>query len=131
MQSISGKIGISTAQLTLAWLLSNNICVIPKSNSKPQQEKNFASKDAIYSLLPFSAEIDNISTLCYPLPTRYSDKGERRRRQAELELIIFWCILFSSYSLYSSYMLFSYLTFVRAKINVNSINKVNFCFSKV
>ena len=61
MQSISGKIGISTAQLTLAWLLSKNICVIPKSNSKPQQEENFASKDAIYAVLPFSAEMDKIS----------------------------------------------------------------------
>ena len=61
MQSIAGKIGISTAQLTLAWLLSKNICVIPKSNSKPQQEENFASKDAIYAVLPFSAEMDKIS----------------------------------------------------------------------
>ena len=61
MQSISGKIGLSTAQLTLAWLLSKNICVIPKSNSKPQQEEYFASKDAIYSVLPFSAEMHKIS----------------------------------------------------------------------
>ncbi len=30
MQSIAGKIGITTAQLSLAWLLSKRICDIPK-----------------------------------------------------------------------------------------------------
>ena len=61
LQSIAGTIGISTAQLALAWLLSKNICVIPKSNSKPRQEENFRSKEAIYYVLSFSAEMDNIS----------------------------------------------------------------------
>jgi diketogulonate reductase-like aldo/keto reductase len=61
MQSIAGKIGITTAQLSLAWLLSKRICVIPKSNSKARQDENFASKDAIYAVLHFSDDIDKIS----------------------------------------------------------------------
>ena len=51
MQSIAEKIGITTAQLTLAWLLSKRICVIPKSNNILRQEEIFASKDAIYDVL--------------------------------------------------------------------------------
>ena len=63
MQSIAEKLGITTAQqLTLAWLLSKSICVIPKSNNILQQEENFASKDAIYNVLHFSDDImDKIS----------------------------------------------------------------------
>jgi len=61
MQSIAGKVGITTAQLSLAWLLSKRICVIPKSNCKSHQEENFASKDAIYSILHFSVDMDKIS----------------------------------------------------------------------
>ena len=61
MQSIAGKIGITTAQLSLAWLLSKRICVIPKSNSKAHQDENFASKDAIYAVLHFTDDIDKIS----------------------------------------------------------------------
>ena len=61
MQSIAGHIGITTAQLALAWLIGKNICVIPKSNSKPRQEENFRFKEAIYYVLSFSAEMDNIS----------------------------------------------------------------------
>ena len=61
MQSIAGKIGITTAQLSLAWLLSKRICVIPKSNSKAHQDENFASKDAIYAVLHFSDDIDKVS----------------------------------------------------------------------
>ena len=61
MQSIAGHIGITTAQLALAWLIGKNICVIPKSNSKPRQEENFRSKEAIYYVLSFSAEMDKIS----------------------------------------------------------------------
>ena len=33
MQTIAEKIGITTAQLSLAWLISKRICVIPKSNN--------------------------------------------------------------------------------------------------
>ena len=61
MQSIAGKIGITTAQLSLAWLLSKRICVIPKSSSKAHQDENFASKDAIYAVLHFSDDIDKVS----------------------------------------------------------------------
>jgi diketogulonate reductase-like aldo/keto reductase len=51
MQSIAEKIGITTGQLTLAWLLSRKICVIPKSNNILRQKENFASKDAIYDVI--------------------------------------------------------------------------------
>jgi len=61
MLSMAGEIGITTAQLTLAWLLSKRICVIPKSNNIFCQIKNFRSKDAIYNILTFSADMDKIS----------------------------------------------------------------------
>jgi diketogulonate reductase-like aldo/keto reductase len=61
MQSIAEEIGITTAQLSLAWLLSNGICVIPKSNNILRQKENFCSKDAIYNVLHFSAVMDKIS----------------------------------------------------------------------
>ena len=61
MQSIAEKLGITTAQLTLAWLLSKSICVIPKSNNILRQEENFASKDAIYNVLHFSDNMNKIS----------------------------------------------------------------------
>jgi diketogulonate reductase-like aldo/keto reductase len=61
MQTIARKTQITTAQLSLAWLLSKRICVIPKSNSKSHQEENFAAKEAIYSTLHFVDEIDKIS----------------------------------------------------------------------
>ena len=61
MQTIAGKIQITTAQLSLAWLLSKRICVIPKSNSKSHQEENFAAKEAIYSTLHFVDDMDKIS----------------------------------------------------------------------
>ena len=51
MQSIAEKIGITTAQLTLAWLLSRRICVFPKSNNILRQKEYFASKDAIYDVI--------------------------------------------------------------------------------
>ena len=80
LQSIAGHIGISAAQLTLAWLLSKSICVIPKSNSKSRQEENFASKDAIYSVLSFSAEMDKISedkdSSCFLLDTATKAKED-------------------------------------------------------
>jgi len=61
MQSIAGEIDITTAQLSLAWLLSKRICVIPKSNNIQRQEENFRSKDAIYSVLNYSVDMDKIS----------------------------------------------------------------------
>ena len=61
MQSIAEEIGITTAQLSLAWLLSKKICVIPKSNNILRQKENFASKDAIYNVLHFSDDMDQIS----------------------------------------------------------------------
>ena len=61
MHSIAEEIGITTAQLTLAWLLSKRICVIPKSNNILRQQENLASKDAIYHVLPFSEDMDKIS----------------------------------------------------------------------
>jgi diketogulonate reductase-like aldo/keto reductase len=61
MQSIAEEIGITTAQLSLAWLLSKSICVIPKTNNIQRQEENFRSKDAIYSVLHFSDDMDKIS----------------------------------------------------------------------
>ena len=61
MQSLAEKLGITTAQLTLAWLLSKSICVISKSNNMLRQEENFSSKDAIYNVLHFSDDTDKIS----------------------------------------------------------------------
>jgi diketogulonate reductase-like aldo/keto reductase len=48
-------------QVSLAWLLSKRICVIPKSNNIQRQKENFASKDAIYKVLNFSDDMDKIS----------------------------------------------------------------------
>jgi hypothetical protein len=62
MQTIANKeIGITTEQVSLAWLLSKRICVIPKSNNIQWQKENFASKDAIYKVLYFSDDMDKIS----------------------------------------------------------------------
>jgi diketogulonate reductase-like aldo/keto reductase len=61
MQTIAKEVGITTAQLSLAWLLSKRICVIPKSNSIQRQRENLASKDAIYKVLHFSDVMDQIS----------------------------------------------------------------------
>jgi diketogulonate reductase-like aldo/keto reductase len=53
---------ISTAQLILSWLISKNICVIPKSNSYQRQEENFKSCGiSVASVAPFLSEIDNLS----------------------------------------------------------------------
>ena len=61
MLSIAEEIGITTAQLSLAWLLSKSICVIPKTNNIQRQIENFRSKDAIYSVLNYSVDMDKIS----------------------------------------------------------------------
>ncbi len=61
MQTIAEEIGITTAQVSLAWLLSKRICVIPKSNNIQRQKENFLSKDAIYDVLHFSNDMDKIS----------------------------------------------------------------------
>jgi diketogulonate reductase-like aldo/keto reductase len=60
MQTIAEEIGITTAQLSLAWLLSKRICVIPKSNNIQRQKENFRFKDAIYKVLNFSDDMDKI-----------------------------------------------------------------------
>ena len=82
MISMAGEIGITTAQLTLAWLLSKRICVIPKSNNILRQEENFASKDAIYNVLPFSEDMDKISEdkdPCFLLDTALKSKEDANR----------------------------------------------------
>jgi hypothetical protein len=61
MQTIAEEIGITTAQLSLAWLLSKRIYVIPKSNNIRLQKEKLASKDAIYKVLHFSDVMDKIS----------------------------------------------------------------------
>ena len=61
MLSMAREMHITTAQLTLAWLLSKRICVIPKSNNILRQLENFRSKDAIFKVLPFSDDMDKIS----------------------------------------------------------------------
>ncbi len=53
---------ISTAQLILSWLISKNICVIPKSNSFQRQEENFASAYiSVGSIASYLHQIDNLS----------------------------------------------------------------------
>ncbi len=83
MQSIAEKIGITTAQLSLAWLLSKNICVIPKSNNILRQKENLASKDAIYNALHFSDDMDMISegkdTRAFLLDTAEKSKEDANR----------------------------------------------------
>ena len=69
MQSIAEEIGITTAQLSLAWLLSKRICVIPKSNNILRQKENFCPKDATYNVLHFSADMDKISEGKIPAPS--------------------------------------------------------------
>lgn len=56
------KIQITTAQLILSWLISKNICVIPKSNSFQRQEENFASANiSVGTIAPYLHQIDNLS----------------------------------------------------------------------
>jgi diketogulonate reductase-like aldo/keto reductase len=53
---------ISTAQLVLSWLISKNICVIPKSNSHLRQQENFDSCGiSVATVAPFLSEFDNLS----------------------------------------------------------------------
>ena len=83
MQSIAEEIGITTAQLSLAWLLSKRICVIPKSNNMLRQKENFASKDAIYNVLHFSDDMDKISegkdSIVFLLDTAEKSKEDANR----------------------------------------------------
>jgi diketogulonate reductase-like aldo/keto reductase len=85
MLSMAGEIGITTAQLTLAWLLSKRICVIPKSNNIFCQIENFRSKDAIYSVLTFSADMDKISEGAYLLDTANEEVANRLIRLVGLD----------------------------------------------
>jgi diketogulonate reductase-like aldo/keto reductase len=89
MQSIAEKLGITTAQLTLAWLLSKSICVIPKSNSILRQEENFASKDAIYNVLHFSDDMDKISEGKDPRAFLL-DTAEKSQKDANRLRLLVW-----------------------------------------
>ena len=59
---IAQRIEVSTPQLVLSWLISKNICVIPKSNSYQRQQENFDScAISVATIAPFVSEIDNLS----------------------------------------------------------------------
>jgi diketogulonate reductase-like aldo/keto reductase len=59
---IAQEIEVTPAQLVLSWLLSKNICVIPKSNSYERQQENFKScVISVATVAPFLSEIDNLS----------------------------------------------------------------------
>ena len=89
MQSIAEEVGITTAQLSLAWLLSKSICVIPKSNSILRQKENFASKDAIYNVLHFSDDMDKISE--GKDPTAFLlDTSEKSKEDADRVRLLDW-----------------------------------------
>ena len=89
MQTIAKEVGITTAQLSLAWLLSKKICVIPKSNSILRQKENFASKDAIYYVLHFSDDMDKISE--GKDPTAFLlDTSEKSKEDADRVRLLVW-----------------------------------------
>ena len=89
MQSIAAEIGITTAQLSLAWLLSKSICVIPKSNNILRQKENFASKDAIYNVLHFSDDMDKISE--GKDPTAFLlDTSKKSKEDADRVRLLVW-----------------------------------------
>ena len=59
---IAHRIEVSTPQLVLSWLISKNICVIPKSNSYQRQQENFDScAISVATIDPFVSAIDNLS----------------------------------------------------------------------
>ena len=59
---IAQRIEVSTPQLVLSWLISKNICVIPKSNSYQRQQENFDSCAISVATIALSvSEIDNLS----------------------------------------------------------------------
>jgi diketogulonate reductase-like aldo/keto reductase len=89
MQSIAEEIGITTAQLLLAWLLSKRICVIPKSNNIQRQKKNFASRDAIYNVMHFSDHMDKISEGKYPT-VFLIDNAEKSQEDANRVHLLIW-----------------------------------------
>lgn len=60
---IAETLSITTAQLSLGWLMSKNFCVIPKSDYSKRQEENFSSTEYIQDIVPYSLEIDEISDL--------------------------------------------------------------------
>ena len=62
LMEIARRTDVSTAQLVLSWLISKNICVVPKSNSYQRQQENFDSCDiSVATVAPFLSEIDNLS----------------------------------------------------------------------
>jgi diketogulonate reductase-like aldo/keto reductase len=89
MQSIVEEIGITTAQLSLAWLLAKRICVIPKSNNIQRQKENFASKDAIYNVLHFSDDMDKISEGKDP-SVFLIDNAEKSQEDANRVRLLIW-----------------------------------------
>jgi diketogulonate reductase-like aldo/keto reductase len=89
MQSIAEEIGITTAQLSLAWLLSKRICVIPKSNNIQRQKENFASKDAIYNVMHFSDDMDKISEGKDPT-VFLIDNAEKSQEDANRVHLLIW-----------------------------------------
>ena len=89
MQSIAEEIGITTAQLSLAWLLSKRICVIPKSNNIQRQKENLASKDAIYNVMHFSDDMDKISEGKDPT-VFLIDNAEKSQEDANRVHLLIW-----------------------------------------
>ena len=89
MQSIAEEIGITTVQLSLAWLLSKRICVIHKRQNIQRQKENFASKDAIYNVLHFSDDMDKISE--EKDPTAFLlDTSEKSKEDADRVRLLVW-----------------------------------------
>ena len=89
IQLIAEKIDVTTAQLSLAWLLSKRICVIPKSNNILRQKENFASKGAIYNVLHFSDDMDKISE--EKDPTAFLlDTSEKSKEDADRVRLLDW-----------------------------------------
>ena len=83
------KIGITTAQLSLAWLLSKRICVIPKSKNIQRQKENFRSKVAIYDVLHFIDEMDQISEGKDP-KAFLLDTAEKSKEDADRVSLLVW-----------------------------------------
>jgi diketogulonate reductase-like aldo/keto reductase len=89
MQTIAEEVGITTAQLSLAWLLSKRICVIPKSSNILRQKENFASKDAIYNIFNFSDDMDKISEDKDP-SIFLIDNAEKSQEDANRVRLLVW-----------------------------------------
>ena len=60
---ISNQLSVTSAQVTLAWLMGKGISVIPKSDNPAHQEENFNSISLIERVSIASHEIDELSTV--------------------------------------------------------------------